>query len=313
MQKAMQLAGALTEEAIRNGTIKKSIEKRRNVGEPSKDKNVKDDNKRTRTGNDFATTINPVRRENTGAVSKCTICNFHHPPGVPCHTCYNCNCSGDFAKDCRVVPRYRNPMNARNPIAARVACYECGGIDHIRVIGTTTIRLRERAFMLGAEEACQDPNIMTGIEPSVLGFSYEIEIASWQLVEIDKVIRGCKLEIEGHVFDINLIPYGSGSFDVIIRMDWLSDHKAEIVCYNKVVRIPLIDGKVLRVLGERPEEKVRQLRSAKVEKQKLGEIVMVRYFPEVFPDDLSGLPPIWEIEFRIELIRRAIPITKSPY
>ncbi|GKG57713.1 hypothetical protein Tco_0587311, partial [Tanacetum coccineum] len=57
------------------------------------------------------------------------------------------------------------------------------------------------------------------IEPNDLGFSYEIEIASGQLVEIDKVINGCKLEIEGHVFDINLIPFVSGSFDVIIGMD----------------------------------------------------------------------------------------------
>ncbi|GJS49298.1 putative reverse transcriptase domain-containing protein [Tanacetum coccineum] len=80
---------------------------------------------------------------------------------------------------------------------------------------------RGRAFMLGAEEARQDPNIVTGfvsttfiplldIEPSDLGFSYEIEIASGQLVEIDKVIRGCKLEIEGHAFDINLIPLEVG-------------------------------------------------------------------------------------------------------
>nr|GFC34396.1 putative reverse transcriptase domain-containing protein [Tanacetum cinerariifolium] len=81
--------------------------------------------------------------------------------------------------------------------------------------------------MLGAEEARKDPNIVTctftlnnhyattlfdsgddynfvsttfisllDIEPSDLGFSYEIEIASGQLVEINKVIKGCKLEIE---------------------------------------------------------------------------------------------------------------------
>ncbi|GJW79408.1 hypothetical protein Tco_0143383 [Tanacetum coccineum] len=42
-----------------------------------------------------------------------------------------------------------------------------------------------------------------------------------QLVEIDKVIKGCKLEVEGHIFDIDLIPFRHGSFDVIIVMDWL--------------------------------------------------------------------------------------------
>ncbi|GJU36891.1 putative reverse transcriptase domain-containing protein [Tanacetum coccineum] len=143
---------------------------------------------------------------------------------------------------------------------------------------------------------------LLGIEPSELGFRYEIEIASRQLVEIDKVIKGCKLEIEGHVFDIDLIPFGHGSFDVIIGMDWLSNHKAEIICHEKVVKIPLLDGKVLRVLGEKPEERMRQLKSAKAKEKEQEEIVVVRDFPEVLPDDLSGLPPLREIKFQIELI-----------
>ncbi|GKB86345.1 putative reverse transcriptase domain-containing protein [Tanacetum coccineum] len=154
---------------------------------------------------------------------------------------------------------------------------------------------------------------LLGLEPSELGFKYEIEIASGQLVEIDKVIKRCKLEIEGHVFDIDLIPFGHGSFDVIIGMDWLSNYKAEIICHEKVVRILLPDGKVLRVLGERPDEKARLLMSAKASDKKQEEVVVVREFPEVFPDDLSGLPPIPEIEFQIELIPGATPVARSPY
>ncbi|GKB63294.1 putative reverse transcriptase domain-containing protein [Tanacetum coccineum] len=130
---------------------------------------------------------------------------------------------------------------------------------------------------------------------------------------LEKVIKGCKLEIKGNVFDINLIPFGSGSFDVIIGMDWLSDHKAEIICHEKVVRIPLLDGKVLRVLGEKPKEKVRQLMSARTKEQKQEEIIVVKDFPEVFPDGLSGLPPVREIEFRIELVPGAMPVAKYPY
>ncbi|GJV44489.1 reverse transcriptase domain-containing protein [Tanacetum coccineum] len=56
IQKAVQISGALTDEAVRNRSIKKD-EKRGNMGEPSKDKNGRDDNKRTRTGNAFATTV----------------------------------------------------------------------------------------------------------------------------------------------------------------------------------------------------------------------------------------------------------------
>nr|GEW30304.1 reverse transcriptase domain-containing protein [Tanacetum cinerariifolium] len=58
------------------------------------------------------------------------------------------------------------------------------------------------------------------------------------------------------------------------------DRNAEIICHEKVVRIPLLDGKVLRVLGERLEEKARLLMSAKASDKSQGEIVVVRYFPE---------------------------------
>nr|GEW40054.1 retrotransposon protein, putative, Ty3-gypsy subclass [Tanacetum cinerariifolium] len=221
MQKDVQISGALTDEAIRNGSIKK-VEKIGNVGEPSKDKNGRHDNKRTRTGNVFATTVNLVGRENAGAWPKCTTCNSYRTPGGPCRTCFNCNRLGHLAKDYRGVPRKMNYVNARNPPGR--ACYECGSTDH----GPGSWKPREpskgRAFMLGEGEACQDSNIVTGIEPSDLSFRYEIEIASRQLVKIDKVIKGCKLEIEGHVFDIDLIPFGHRSFDVIIVRDFPEDN-----------------------------------------------------------------------------------------
>ncbi|GJX82492.1 putative reverse transcriptase domain-containing protein [Tanacetum coccineum] len=285
-----------------NGSIKK-IDKRGNVGEPSKDRNGRDDNKRTRTVNAFATAVNPIGRENMGTWPKCTTCNSYHVPGGPCRTCFNCNRPGHLAKDCRSVPRNVNPVDARNPTIR--ACYECGSTYHVRPACPRLNRAR------GLEE--NRPNQVVannrGLDPSDFGFKYEIEIASGHLVEIDKVIKGCKLEIEGHVFDIDLIPFRHESFDVIIGMDWLFDNKAEIICHEKVVRIPLPDGNMLRVLGERSEEKVRFLMGVK----KQEEIVVVRDFPKVFPDDLSGLLSIREIEFRIELIHGATPVAKSPY
>nr|GEZ44251.1 reverse transcriptase domain-containing protein [Tanacetum cinerariifolium] len=60
IQKAVQISGALTDEAVRIGSIKK-VEKRGNMGEPSKDKNGKNDNKRSRTANDFVSTTNCCR------------------------------------------------------------------------------------------------------------------------------------------------------------------------------------------------------------------------------------------------------------
>nr|GEU76570.1 putative reverse transcriptase domain-containing protein [Tanacetum cinerariifolium] len=183
--------------------------------------------------------------------------------------------------DCRGVPWNVNNVNVRTQLLGHVMSVVVPTMSEGQGRGNQKNQARGRASMLGAEEARQDPNIVTGIEPNKLGFIYEIEIASEQLVEIDKVIKSCKLEIKGHVFDIDLIPFGHGSFEVVIGMDWLSNHKAEIICHEKVVRITLLDGKVLRVLGERSEEKVRLLMSAKASDKKQEKIVIVRDFLDV--------------------------------
>nr|GEV59987.1 hypothetical protein [Tanacetum cinerariifolium] len=119
--------------------------------------------------------------------------------------------------------------------------------------------------------------------------------------------RNVKDEIRGLGFRIH------ESFDVIIGMDWLSNHKAEIICHEKVVRIPLLDGKVHRVIGERLDQNVRHLVSAKAKEQKQEEIVVVRDYTKVFLNDLLGLPSGRAIEFHIELVPRAISVTESPY
>nr|GEY73034.1 reverse transcriptase domain-containing protein [Tanacetum cinerariifolium] len=258
IQSAILKSRMLTDEVIRNGALNKNIEKRGNNGEPGRDVNVKDDNKRSWIERAFATITNPVRKEYAGS--------------------------------------------RPNQVMA---------IEGGQGRGNNGTHARGRAFVMGSKEARHDPNIVMGtftlkilccnsidsgahysfvsttfiplldIETSNLGFSYEIEIDSGQLIEISKVIRGCKLEIKVHIFDIDLISFGHGSFDVIVGMDWLSKHKAEIVFHEKVVRIPLPNSEMLRVLGERIEEEVRHLMSAKEKKQKLEDIIVVRNFSEL--------------------------------
>nr|GEU88458.1 putative reverse transcriptase domain-containing protein [Tanacetum cinerariifolium] len=232
--------GALTDEAVRNGSIKK-VEKIGNMGEPSKDKNGKDDNKRTRTGNVFATTMNPVGRDNAGAWPKCTTCNSYHAPGGPCRTCFNCNRPSHSVKDCRGVPRNMNLVNARNPRGR--TCYECGSTDHVRPAcprlnraqgpgenrsnqvvannegqgrGNQKNQTRARAFMLGAEEARQDPNIMTGT------FTLKDHYAT-PLFD-----SGADYSFVSTTF-IPLL----GIEPSELGMDWLSNHKAKMICHGK--------------------------------------------------------------------------------
>nr|GEX60264.1 hypothetical protein [Tanacetum cinerariifolium] len=224
IQKAMQISGTLTDEAVRNGSTKK-VEKRGNVGEPRKDMNGREDNKRTRTGNAFSSTTNPVGRENIGAWPKCTTYNSNHALGGPCCICFNCNRLGHLVKGYRGVPRNVNSVNARNSTVR--TCYECGSTDHVR-------------------SACP---------------------------RLDRA-------------------QGPGG-----------NHPNQVAA----------DNRVLRVLGDKLEEKMRQLKSANAKEKEQEEIVVVRDFLVVFPNDLYGLPLVKEIEFQIELIPGATPVAKSLY
>ncbi|GJX11727.1 putative reverse transcriptase domain-containing protein [Tanacetum coccineum] len=287
------IVGMLTNEAIRNGALKKTTQKRGNNGEPSRDGKDRDDNKRPKDWKVFATVTNSVRKEYTGTAPKCPNCSFHHNPETPCRKCINCNRLGHFAKDCRARPRMVTPMNTRNSIAARGACFECGGTDHYKA---ACPRLN-RAPRSGGNRPNQVMAIKGGQGRRNNG---------------NKARRGAFMMGASRGSSTGPEHY-DGSFDVIVGMDWLIWHKAKIVYHEKIVRIPLPHGKILRVLGEKPKEKVRYLMSAKTKEQKLKDIIIVRNFPEVFPDDQSGLPPSRKFEFRIDLIPRAMPVAKSPY
>ncbi|GKA44101.1 reverse transcriptase domain-containing protein [Tanacetum coccineum] len=132
IQSVVLKAGMLTDEAIRIGALKKVTKKRGNNRQPSRDRNARNDNKRSRTRRKFAIITNPVRNEYTGTTPKCINCNYHHQPEVPCRLCTNCNRFRHIAKDCRMGPMIVNPLNARNPTAARGACYEYGSTDHYK-------------------------------------------------------------------------------------------------------------------------------------------------------------------------------------
>ncbi|GKE90980.1 hypothetical protein Tco_1572075, partial [Tanacetum coccineum] len=112
----------------------------------------------------------------------------------------------------------------------------------------------------------------------------------------------CGIKLEGHAFIIDLIPFGHGIFDMIVGMDWLSKLRAKIVCFEKIVQIPLANRENLEVHRERLEENLKQLMTMKVNEPKLKDIPVARNFPSLFPEDLSGLPPSREVEFRIDLI-----------
>ncbi|GKB91090.1 putative reverse transcriptase domain-containing protein [Tanacetum coccineum] len=121
---------------------------------------------------------------------------------------------------------------------------------------------------------------------TALNTSYEVELADGKVVSTNTVLRCCTLVLLNHVFKINLLSTRLGSFDVIIGMDWLLYHRVVIDCYENIVRIPLPNGEILELQGERPEKD---------------------------HGSLACLPLVREIEFRINLIPGASLVVKAPY
>ncbi|GJW93695.1 putative reverse transcriptase domain-containing protein, partial [Tanacetum coccineum] len=141
------------------------------------------------------------------------------------------------------------------------------------------------------------------IDPVKIGASYEVELADGRVVSTNTILKGCTLKLVNHVFEIDLMPIELGTFDVIIGMDWLVKHDAVIVYGEKVVRIPY--GNKMLIVGSDKENKSKEKR--------LEDMLVILDFPEVFPEELPGLPPPRKVEFRIDLVPRAATVACAPY
>ncbi|GKA31290.1 putative reverse transcriptase domain-containing protein, partial [Tanacetum coccineum] len=92
-----------------------------------------------------------------------------------------------------------------------------------------------------------------------------------------------------------------------------TSYEVELAYGKVIICISLPNGEILEIQGERPKKDPRSLSCIKAGEKKLDDIHIICDFPEVFLDDLIGLPPVREIEFRIYRIPDALPVVKSPY
>nr|GEZ24561.1 putative reverse transcriptase domain-containing protein [Tanacetum cinerariifolium] len=173
---------------------------------------------------------------------------------------------------------------------------------------------------------------MIDIDPVKLDTSYEVELANGKVVSTNTVLKGYTLNLANHLFEIDLMSIELESFDVVIGMDWLVDHDAVIVCGKKVVHIPY-KNKTLVVEGDRGVSRLKVISCIKARKyiergcqlylaqvtrkepieKRLEDVSMIRDFPEVFPDDLPGIPPPRQVEFQIKLVPRAAHVARAPH
>jgi hypothetical protein len=130
-------------------------------------------------------------------------------------------------------------------------------------------------------------------------------------IHSNNVTKAVPLQLGSKTFLTNLIHLGLGGQDVILGMNWMEQHKVILDISERMIEIhsPTSGHTTLylhRAKGINPCSDVTVI-------TQLENISVVCDYPDVFPDDLPGMPPDWDIKFMIELQPGTAPISKRPY
>ncbi|GJV09491.1 putative reverse transcriptase domain-containing protein [Tanacetum coccineum] len=349
LQDAVRIANNLMDKklqvyAVRNAKNKRRFDTnhRNNHGQqpPYKQQNTRGQNVAR-----AYTAGNNEKKGYKGPLPYCNKCRFHHEG--PCTVrCGKCNKAGHVTRDCRVTISTTSTQRGQMVNQRVVTCFKCGAPGHYRKDcpkiknqnrgnNARVPDARGKAYVLGGGNANPYSNTVTGmfllndhhaymlfdlgvdrsfvsntfstlldVTPSALDVSYVVELADGRTLETSTILRGCTLGLLGHPFNIHLMPVDLGSFDVIIGMDWLAKNHAVIVCDEKIVRIPYGNEILIVTVKENKDEP---------KEKRLEDVPTVRDFPEVFPEDLPGLPPVRQVEFQIDLVPGAASVARAPY
>ncbi|GJV71791.1 putative reverse transcriptase domain-containing protein [Tanacetum coccineum] len=246
--------------------------------------------------------------------------HLHHY--CPCtQRCHKCNKVGHFARDCRSTGNTNvantqkgNGAAPKRNVGNAEKRGNASGNPDVNVITGTFLLNNHYASILfdtGADRsfistACSS---LINIAPTPLENCYDVKLADGKLVGIDTIIRGCTLNFLDHPFNIDLMPIELGSFDVIIRMDYSNGRESWLTVIS-CSRAQEYMAKGCQVFLAQISAKKEEDKS---EGKQIKDVPIIRDFPEVFLEDLPGLPPDRPVEFQIDLIPGTAPVARAPY
>ncbi|KAA3480571.1 DNA/RNA polymerases superfamily protein [Gossypium australe] len=152
-------------------------------------------------------------------------------------------------------------------------------------------------------------------------------------VPVEKVCRNCPLTIRGHCFSANLMLLPFEEFDLILGMDWLTAHNVlvnygskfiELICVNEdIIQVesgksnsfPVVISSMVakKYMRKGYESYLAFVLNTQESEVKIESVLVVCEYPNVFPEELPGLPPVREVEFGIELVPGTAPISVALY
>ncbi|GJY51892.1 putative reverse transcriptase domain-containing protein [Tanacetum coccineum] len=316
MQDAVEIATELMDNKIRT-FVERQTKSKRMFEDTSKNTHnhyhhqQQQQNKRQNTGRAYtAGTVGHLAHDSRSTATTNNANNQRGTGSGQKPTCYECRVQGHFKREC---PKLKNNNNHGNQVR--------GGNAPAKV------------YTIGHAGTNPESNVMTD-------HYYDVELANKRIIRLNTILRGCTLNILNHPFNIDLMVIELGSFNAIIGMDWLVKYQAIIMCAEKIVRIPS-GNEILIVHGDGSnrgnEARLRIISYTKTheymlkgcpiflanvttketedksEKKRLEDESIVQDFPDVFPEDLTGLPLTRQVEFQIDLIPGAAPVVHATY
>nr|GEV64353.1 reverse transcriptase domain-containing protein [Tanacetum cinerariifolium] len=152
-------------------------------------------------------------------------------------------------------------------------CEQC----FTRHVGQCTIKCHKCGKVGHKARYCKEKSVATGAKAQPMWACYDYELADGRVASMDTVLKGCTLNLVNHIFEIDLMPIELGTFDVIIVESEKGVSRLKVVLCIKA-HVPVIHD-----------------------------------FPEVFPEELPGLPSPRKVEFQIDIVPWAAPVAHAPY
>ncbi|KAG8492659.1 hypothetical protein CXB51_010105 [Gossypium anomalum] len=268
--------------------------------------------------------------------SRCPRCGRLHygPCWAGKNICYKCGAPDHFVRECPDVANREVTQSARSenaPTRGRSPRQLGVGPSNRGTSRDSVVRLDVRApartYAIRAREEASFPDVITGTfslhDINVIAL---IDPGSTHLYVCKKLMPSISMPIESTEFrllpaDLMLLPFDE--FDVILGMDWLTTHDLIVNCGKKFIELKCENSEILRVNSEESDSSfpIISVMSAqtcfrkgyeaylafvlntKDPELKIESVLMVCEFPDVFPEELLGLPPVREVEFGIELIQ----------
>ncbi|KAL0550003.1 hypothetical protein IC582_014499 [Cucumis melo] len=272
----------------------------------------------------------------------CTTCGKHHLGRClfGTRTCFKCRQEGHTTDRCplRLTGNAQN-QGAGAPHQGRVFATNKTEAERAGTVVTCTLQVLGHYALVLFDSGSSHSFISSAfvlharLEVEPLHHVLSVSTPSGECMLSKEKVKACQIEIAGHVIEVTLLVLDMLDFDVILGMDWLAANHASIDCSRKEVTFNPLSMASFKFKGEGSRslpQVISAIRASKLLSQgtwgilasvvdtrdvdvSLSSEPVVRDYPDVFPEELPGLPPHREVEFAIELEPGTVPISRAPY